>query len=376
MAARTIKTVKIITFHAPYNYGSSLQAFALQRVVKSIGYDCKTINFRTTAQKKMYSNSCSRRLRSIKDIVKYLLLRPYKVSLDKKGAKFEDFIANYLDHTQEYSSLEMLMNNPPKADAYITGSDQVWNTHCPDFDMAYFLPFANGGRKISYAPSMAKVPKQEYIAEIKRTLSSFHAVSVREQSTFDLIEPLIGFSPQIVLDPTLLLSRGEWEQFVKPEPLVDGDYLFFYTPYLKDDVIDIVQYISKELKLKIVISNFIDYKLLYNRSFTHRLATGPWDFLNLIKNARIVCSSSFHSIIFSVLFNVPFCAINALKDERMGYILESMKLQQNNIFSDSVRDEKLRQELHDLLKVDYSAAHRYIETEKKKSISYLRESLL
>lgn len=374
MATTTINTVKIITFHAPYNYGSSLQAFALQRVVKTLGYDCETINFRTPEQKEMYRHSCT--IRSIKGIVKHLLLRPYKVDLDKKGAKFEDFIANDLDHTQEYSSLDMLMNNPPKADAYITGSDQVWNTHCPDFDMAYFLPFVKEGRRISYAPSMVKTPKQEYIAEIKRSLLSFHSVSVREKTTSDLVEQIIDKTPPIVLDPTLLLSKGEWEQFLKPEPLVEGDYLFFYTPYLKDDVIDVVKCISKELKLPIVISNFIDYRLLYSHSFTHRLATGPWDFLNLIKNARMVCSSSFHSILFSVLFNVPFCAINALNDERMGYILQCMKLQQNNIFSDSLIDETFRKKLYDLLKVDYSMAHRYIETEKNKSISYLRESLL
>lgn len=376
MAARTINGVKIITFHAPYNYGSSLQAFALQRVVKSLGYGCKTINFRTSDQKKMYCSCCRTPIRSVKDVIKRLFLKPYKAALDEKLAKFEYFIANDLEHTQEYTSLDMLMSNPPEADVYITGSDQVWNTHCPDFDMAYFLPFAKGSRMVSYAPSMCKAPKQGYIAEIKMCLSLFDAVSVREQSSSDLVEDLIGRPPQIVLDPTLLLSRDEWDQFVKPEPLVQGDYLFFYTPYMKDDVIDVVKYISKELNLNIVISNFIDYKLLYDKSFTHRLSTGPWDFLNLIKNARIVCSSSFHSIIFSVLYDVPFCAINALNDERMSYLLQRTELERNNIFSDSINDEGFRERLHALLKVDYSTAHTYIETEKINSISYLRESLL
>jgi hypothetical protein len=375
MALDIIKTVKIITFHAPYNYGSSLQAFALQRVVRDLGYDCETINFRMPEQKEMYRNCSATQVRSVKDVVKYLLLRPYKADLDKKSAKFESFIANDLKHTQEYTTLDMLMSNPPQADAYITGSDQVWNTHCPDFNMAYFLPFVKEGRRISYAPSMAKVPKQKLCAEIKSHLSLFHSISVREQTTSDLIEQITGETPRMVLDPTLLLSKGEWDQFVEPEPLIDGDYLFFYTPYLKDDVVDTVKYIAKELGLKIVISNFIDYRLLYNRSFTNKLSSGPWDFLNLIKNARMVCSSSFHSIIFSVLFNVPFCAINALKDERMRYILRSMQLEQNNIPSDGVRNEKFKSMLHGLQKVDYSSANRYIEEERLKSISYLRNSL-
>ena len=376
MTLPIIKTVKIITFHAPYNYGSSLQAFALQHVITNLGYDCETINFRVPEQKEMYRNCSARQVRSVKDAIKYLLLIPYKADLDKKSAKFEHFIANDLKHTQEYTSLDMLMNNPPQADAYITGSDQVWNTHCPDFNMAYFLPFVKNGRRISYAPSMAKVPKQELRAEIKSYLSLFHSVSVREQTTSDLIEQIMDKTPSLVLDPTLLLSKDEWGQFVESKPLVDGDYLFFYTPYLKDDVIDTVKYIAQELNLKIVISNFIDYRLLYNSSFIQKLSSGPWDFLNLIKNARMVCSSSFHSIIFSVLFNVPFCAIDALKDERMGYILESMHLEQNSISSDCIRNEQFRVSLNRLLKVDYSKANRYIEVEREKSISYLRNSLI
>ena len=146
-----MKKVGVLTFHASFNYGSMLQAFALQRILEKLGYEPEIINFRTEKQKELYSYN--RKLKSFKEIIRRILLFPYKKDLFKKQDKFEDFIKNYLYCTKEYSILDQLKEENLGFDYYIVGSDQIWNTNCIDFDLAYLLPFVKNGKKIAYAPS-------------------------------------------------------------------------------------------------------------------------------------------------------------------------------------------------------------------------------
>ena len=135
-----MKKVGIITFHAAHNYGSNLQAYALQNVISDIGLDCEIINFRTERQKDQYRPITKRK--GLKYLIKnaYFLLN-YK-SRKEKYNRFEEFINSKLRLSQtEYNSLEDLMTKKPIYDYYISGSDQIWNTAPNDADDAYFLPF-------------------------------------------------------------------------------------------------------------------------------------------------------------------------------------------------------------------------------------------
>ncbi len=149
-----MKKVGIITFHASHNYGSMLQAYALQQVVLSMGYDCAIINFRNIAQKEMYKPIFMRGTLYGK-CVRFIIQAPYALGILKKYRLFEKFLKEDLIlSSKEYNTLKDLENAEFKYDYYISGSDQIWNVESWDFSYAYFLTFVKSGKRIAYAPSM------------------------------------------------------------------------------------------------------------------------------------------------------------------------------------------------------------------------------
>lgn len=152
-----MKKVGIITFHAAHNYGSMLQAYALQQVVLSMGYDCEIINFRSIVQKEQYKpifmvgtlyGKC----------VRFIIQATYALGILKKHRLFERFLKEELILSKkEYTTLKDLESENFNYDYYISGSDQIWNTYTIDFNYAYFLPFVKSGKRIAYAPSMGPI---------------------------------------------------------------------------------------------------------------------------------------------------------------------------------------------------------------------------
>ena len=144
-----MKKIGVVTFHAPHNYGSSFQAYALQEAVKNLcDQDCdyKIINLRTDKQKYMYSIDRDNNILS--KITRNIIMKDYKKTYEIKNQKFEDFINNKLNVTKEYHSYQELEKENFDFDYYISGSDQLWNLRAFDFDWSYFLGFAKNGKKI------------------------------------------------------------------------------------------------------------------------------------------------------------------------------------------------------------------------------------
>lgn len=129
-----MKKVGIITFHASHNYGSMLQAYALQQVVLSMGYDCEIINFRSITQKEMYMPIFMRGTLYGK-CVRFIIQSPYALGMLKKYRLFEKFLKEELIlSSKEYNTLKDLENADFSYDYYISGSDQIWNVHINDFN--------------------------------------------------------------------------------------------------------------------------------------------------------------------------------------------------------------------------------------------------
>lgn len=247
------KKVGIITFHAAHNYGSNLQAYALQQYVSGLGYDCEIINFRSFKQKEQYKPLTKRK--GLKYIAKnaYFLIT-YR-NRKRKYDKFEDFIENKLvKSSKEYNSLEELANANLDYDYYISGSDQIWKTTPYDADMSYFLPFVKRGKRISYAPSCGQIEKSSNIDQIGECLRKYDNISVREENGVSLVEKLTGITPPVLIDPTFLIDRTKWLSLCS-ERVVDGDYIFFYTLFATKESIEIAKRISEFLKIPVVISN-------------------------------------------------------------------------------------------------------------------------
>lgn len=361
------KSVGIITFHAAHNYGSSLQAYAMQNIISDMGFNCEIINFRSERQKDQYT-PLTKRIG-----IKYFLKNAYFLLNYKKRKKkydlFETFIRKYLIKSPvEYASLEELEAEPPTYNYYVSGSDQIWNTVPRDADDAYFLPFVKEGKRIAYAPSFGQrgtVERKETIAEY---LLKYDVLSVREKYAQKLVHDMIGKLVPLMPDPTLLLSRDRWDEIV-PKRVVKGDYMFFYTLFATPEMIALVKRLSKKLDLPVIISNVSNQYEIFS-GFCKETTTGPLEFLSLIKNASFVCTTSFHGTVFSILFQKPFFVIDGMSDNRISSLLELTGLEDREITVKDFENKRLQ-----AYEIDFAEAHCKIEEAKKYAMDYLSVAL-
>lgn len=314
--------IGILTFHASHNFGSMLQAFALQHTLQKMGHLVQIINFRSEVQRAQCSGPYHKPVEGVRGFVRKLILSPFKKDLTGKYNKFESFIKMELNCTPVYATVQEVLANCASFDFYICGSDQIWNSTARDFSWLYFLPFRTGN-KIAYAPSAGdKVLLPQDKEKIVDLLSYFSAISVREQKLADVLGTLLPTKPQVALDPTLLLTAEKWASHIDKKPLVKGDYLFVYAPYRMPALL---KTIPTDNKMPLVIASPFDVVALYSRQYVKRLNTGPWEFLNLIYHSKGVVSGSFHAAVFAKLFKKPLYCIDMGPGSRIANLEEKFK---------------------------------------------------
>ncbi len=368
-----MKKIATITFHSSYNYGSHLQAYALQEFIKKISVepiDYKIINLRTQIQKNMYKNIFEKS--GIKNNIKKVLLLNYKKDLFKKSENYEKFLKDRLQVTKEYNSYDELMKEDFDFDYYISGSDQVWNLQAIDFDWSNYLEFVKKGKKISYSASFGPKPQtwnEEEKARVRNDLLQFLNLSVREQGSFDNVKELTGIKSEIHVDPTMLLEKEDWLKIIGDEPILKKDYIFFYDLKGREEDIKLVKEISKRLNMPVVITKYMDLKIHFS-NFEKHYYCGPVEFLNLLYNSKLVLSSSFHGNVFSVIFNKPFFALNGKNDFRISTMLDKFSLSDRSIVIEEI-NEKLKK----VYDIDFENAKKVFADERKKSEEYLINAL-
>lgn len=369
-----MKKVGIITFHAAHNYGSMLQAYALQQVVLSMGYDCEIINFRSIVQKEMYMPIFMRGTLYGK-CVRFIIQSSYALGILKKYRFFEKFLKEDLIlSSKEYNTLEDLANADFNYDYYISGSDQIWNVESWDFSYSYFLPFVKFGKCIAYAPSMGpglSMDKCRDINIITEFLKKYDAIGMREAAGARYIEGIYKRPVATVLDPTLLLDSNRYDKFISNKPLIKGEYIFIYSPQYNERVYEMAYKLGKKYNQKVVISQGLRTKeemLKWGRKLKIYAAVGPKEFLNLCKNASIICCDSFHAVVFSILFKKCFFVLDGMKDNRISNLLQITNLQDRSF---TLSDDFLTAPLQ----IDFIDAFNYLEIEKIKSLNWLKNNL-
>jgi len=290
-----------ITLHSTNNAGSSLQAYALQNFLLKNGFETELIDYRPNYVK--YDGN------KYKTIMKRILYyKQYNQMLEKN----REFIKKYLKlHKSRYSRYEQLVNDPPCADIYITGSDQLWNG---DFDCgkdkAYYLGFVNNGIKMAYAVSLGKdnVSQQE-INWIVDNVKDFDFISVREYTSKEILEKNGIKNVEYVCDPVLLLDKEEYLNIQsKPNR---NKYIAVYMVE-KSDILD---NLLQHLKIKYDCET-IHIGAFVNRSKSDNLIRGmsPTEFIGLLANAEFIVASSFHATVFSHIFEKNFAIIPPRKN--------------------------------------------------------------
>ena len=312
--------VKTITCHNVYNYGASLQAFALQHYLESLGHDVEIINFRPWYNRDSYGlfslPPISRSYKMTKwcpllrwivaPIRNFHLLRTYG-----RKASFDEFTRKFLHVTNTlYGDSEQLRINPPTADLYIAGSDQIWNTDMYNgHEPAFFLDFGDDTiRRISYAASFGVEQISNKNAQwIKEQITRFDSVSVREKTGVKILKDL-GFNDVVqVIDPVFLLFPFEWQVIAanatKKYGLTNQGYILLYDFIDDAHIGEFAQKCALQTQLPIVAINDCRSSSFASYNITN---AGPLEFVQLIANAAVVISNSFHATAFSCIFEKDF----------------------------------------------------------------------
>lgn len=363
--------IGIITFHGAYNFGSVLQAYALQTYLENYSKDmqCEIINYRSQIQRGLYEYPW-KRYESLPVYWSKIVLHH---SRKEKQKRFESFMKNHLHLTDELDSTEDLTDEKLKCDLYVCGSDQIWNWRAADATEAYYLPLIRGDKKVSYAVSFGAgggrnlSEQQSQLETALHYIKEFKSLSVRESAGGRLLKEKIGRDSEVLLDPTLLLSRSDWDLLTKSDiKLEAGKFILFYTIGYTEKEREMALFLGRKYNVPVVVTILLDSKELVDIKLIKETKSGPKDFLWLVKNARCVFTTSFHGTAFSIIFHKEFWSYVGEKDERKTTLLKSLHLEERAVFaSDNFPDK-----VFSAVPIKWDDVDRLIEEQRSRTDSF------
>lgn len=362
-------------FYHSFNYGGILQAYSLTQYLIRHGIETEQIrynHFTAYSLKKRIKLYVMRHMPIMH--FEYYVIRK-KINTRKKIViRAAEEMVPHSNKVYTEKTIDLCAKNYT---AFITGSDQVWHGEWP----AYFLSFVPSDKtKIAYAASTGK-SALEYteIEMICDNIKDFNAISVRERDTKEtLAKELPNKKVELVVDPTLLLERKDWEKVTSTQ-LVKEKYLFCY--FLGDDkrMRSIANEYGRKYGLKVVTIPHMQGKVVesdMNFGDIQSFDAIPQDFLSYIKYADIVFTDSFHATIFSHIFSTQYVVFSRVAHKDMNNRLETLM----DIFATRhrfiVEDRQFNLDFIETLKpIDYSIISDELELLKKKSVNFLMRSL-
>lgn len=360
--------IGILTYHACFNYGACLQAYALQTVVKKIYTDCKIIDYQT--QDFININSpFSRHPKHIKELIKNVTRFPYYAQLEKRKDFFNDFIQNTLPVTDRCSTDDDVKKISEQFDCIICGSDQTWNLD-PSIRYEtplYYLNFPKKQRRITYATSFGSWVNQFYTRkdELLPWIKEFDSLSMREESGVKLLREM-GLTCEWVLDPTLLLSANDYDVIAR-EKLIEDPYVLLFSWDGAKEAVELAKIVAKKMNYKVYY--IVPPPRAMFSGIKRKLDVGPREFLSLVKYASFIVTNSFHGTVFSTLYQKPF--VSAIKNEvdpRRASLMKQFGLS-NHLMSPQTLNLDL------IYKTDFSEVEKHISPLREHSLHYLFSAL-
>ena len=364
------KSVGILTYHTGYNYGASLQAYALSRTISKLGYSCEIINFETekfVSSREMFSRKPTR----LKEIIKIIARLPYFSSLKVRQKMFDQFTNSVLPVSSLYRTENQVIDNAKNYKCIVCGSDQIWNlsnSDAPAANLLYFLNFPKNQRRISYAASFGKWVKEadSFSNVIVPLIKKFDYVSVREKSGEDFLKAY-NIDCHVTIDPTFLLDKQEYDN-ISSERLISYKYILFFSWSCGKNVINIAKKISNLLSLPLICITPPPRALF--SGIKRKLDVGPCEFLSMVKHAEFVVTDSFHGTAFSTNFEKPFVSVvsDGKADPRMLSLLQQLNLQ-DHLISDPNFD------INSIMNTDYTSVKVLKQKLVNDSLIFLKTSL-
>lgn len=317
--------IGILTYHRSHNYGALLQAVALRVALESLGNDVYYIDYFPDYHRRMYAifdwQSFSLNVGS-KRKLKYLY-HVFQSMLPKlvRRHSFEVFINNWIS--------PYCVSMTESFDCIIYGSDQIWRKqpYVNKYNPIYFgLNELKTRIHATYAASLSSLPEtKDDTDHFCALVTHLDKISVRERSIKDFLREYIIKDIHINVDPCLLLSKERWASLIPNKELISGRYILLYD--LQSDYgirvfnEEEVQGFAERNSCRLVRVRAVASR----RSFSYdRHSTGPEDFINLIRNATCVVTSSYHGVVLSLVFDRPFLCSFSKNSQRATDLLNEV----------------------------------------------------
>lgn len=378
-----MKRIAILTRRAGYNMGSTLQAYAMYKIFSNLGHQVEILNYDE------YARFWKWRIKPF--IFKILYKLPFishikffkeRIPLERIFAqqnKFKQFENKYLPLSSKiYRNCKDLKKAIGNYDVYVCGSDQIWSPTM--YDPAFFLDFATqeSQRTIAYAPSLGVTNINAISDEAQKLIKRLTFISCREKEGAEILSKIVKSKVPVVLDPTLMLNKAEWESIKSTQNLIhEKKYIltyFLHTRLYKNNIPNrFINRLKEQTGLPVIniqMHNMVETvnaeKYIYD--------AGPSDFITLISNATYIVTNSFHCCIFSYIFSKHFFVFEKFsknpninnQNPRLYTLLETINRQESLITDENCNID---------LSFDPNNSNALFNTKKSDSIMYIEQAL-
>lgn len=365
-----MKKIGIITFHRAHNYGATLQCMALSDILNETteNYKIEVVNY---CNKKIDRDYSLFRIdkTNYKSIIKsFISSLIYFTKNDSRRKKYIKYINNYIPMSREvYDENDNIFS---EYDILICGSDQIWNPKLTGkIDNVYFLNVPSDAKKISYAASLGSNKLNDNVEEYFKLINGIQSISVREIDGCKKVEKLIKRNVKNVLDPTLLLSVEKWNKYIGNNLKINDKFIFVYSPNNLKEYKEVVNYISEKMSMGII--NFTKKNIGFNNVIKNMYCSDPSDFLECIMKSEYVVVTSFHAVVFSILFHKKFWVISPKDNNSRVNTLLSLLGIENRSFESMEELKKIDLEEN----IDYKVVDEKLEQLRKESLQWLLKEI-
>lgn len=346
--------IGIVTVHDSNNYGSFLQAYALQRVFQDMGHE---VYFAVTRRKEFVKGTYIPAIS-----VKKLIGHPIQTLKNRQSGilKWKAFLEDQKVFS-EISGEEL-----DQMDLVVLGSDEIWNVQVRSFQNPIF--YGRGQRKaVAYGVSVGRAAYEDITKypELVQDIRQIRSIMVRDSRTQRIVEKICGFMPETVCDPTFLVPRTIFKSTEKRSGNISGSYLLIYSYTISRELRDKIQEFARANGLKTVSACF------YYRWADYNIMCGPLEFCRIIEEADYVITTTFHGTIFSVLNEKQFVSLPA--SIKTNDLLVRLGMEERLI--ESSTDLSTIQELLQKRMIDYGKVNCRISEMREKSLALLKKSM-
>lgn len=298
------------------NYGSMLQSYATQVMLKQYGFNFELIKYKKKYTPELIIKSIPRLLNRVvwqdklNEHTKKVFLKKHPELMDavrKREKAFQTFRKDFfLAPIVEYYGYNTLQKQCKKYSAFLTGSDQLWSPSGLPTNFYNLMFTPDEAVRISFASSFGvkKIPWYQK-NRTKHYLERIPFISCREESGKEIVKTLTGREVPVVADPTMMFDAEEWKSFLPCERKTEGKYIFSYMLGENPESRKHVLSLKEKTGLPIVsIHQYVDADLNFGDVSIDD--AGPVEFVDLIRNAEYICTDSFHGTVFSIINHKKF----------------------------------------------------------------------